>query len=104
MRKRIRKVVSLIVAVFLFTILNVFNNAALADTITSQDGFMYTADGQIVGYNGSATNITIPNKIQDVTINSIASNAFKNNSSILKLTISEGITVIGENAFENLQD
>lgn len=101
MRKRIRKVVSLIVAVFLFTILNVFNNTALADTITSQDGFMYTADGQIVGYNGSATNITIPNKIQDVTINSIASNAFKNNSSILKLTISEGITVIGENAFEN---
>lgn len=101
MRKRIRKVVSLVIGIFLFNLLNIFSNTALADTITSQDGFMYTADGQIVGYNGSATNITIPNKIQDVAINSIAKNAFKNNSNILKITISEGVTNIGEGAFEN---
>ncbi len=59
----------------------------------------------ITGYKGNEINLTVPSKIDGIEVKKIAKGAFdKTNKSlekIRKLTISEGIEEIGENAFKN---
>ena len=62
-------------------------------------------NASIVGYNGTSTNITIPSYVLSNNkyyyVNSIASEAFMNNTSLNKVIINDNIESIGIKAFYN---
>ena len=65
-----------------------------------EDGNKYIT---ILGYNGSNTNVVIPEYIKvngkDIIVKTIADNAFYNNFAITSVTISDSVTSIGDYAF-----
>ena len=73
------------------------------------DGLHYEyaseADGQlyvvVTGYTGTAPDVTIPATFNGYPVRAIADEAFKGNKTLTRVTISEGITVIGELAFQS---
>lgn len=69
-----------------------------AAAYTDEKGFVFLdeAGTKLVIYNGTASEITIP----DTTVE-IAARAFANNRFIEKVTVQSGVKVIGENAFYN---
>jgi hypothetical protein len=72
---------------------------------TNADGSIYTystnADGSanIVAYAGPPWVVTIPTNINGLTVTSIGSEAFENNTSLTSVTLSDSVTNIGEQAF-----
>lgn len=74
-----------------------------AQTYTGGDySFILLDDGtaQITKYSGTEYELTVPAYLgAAVPVTQIGSDAFKENASIKKLTISEGITTIGSFAF-----
>jgi len=61
-------------------------------------------DGKIFGYNGTETVIVIPSKIQGQAVTEIAEWSFANHKAgITSLTILDGVTSIGANAFSDNQ-
>ncbi len=82
----------------LFLIDKKINNAGLTDfnyTVTSGN------NAKITGYNASDVNVKIPARIDGYTITNIDNYAFKNNSSIKSVKISEGVKAINYGAFLN---
>jgi len=75
-----------------------------ADTYTritdKATGFEYDGTGEIITYNGTKTDIVIPEKLGKVTIKYISSIAFCGNTKIKSVTFPNTMTVIGHNAFE----
>lgn len=72
---------------------------AYASTVTD---FTYTSKNNqitITGYTGSDSVVIIPASINGFPVTSIASSAFKNNTMITSVKISEGVTDIGAEAF-----
>ena len=68
----------------------------------TEEGFLYyTAKGIfcILGYQGTATELTIPSTINGLSITMLPDGIFKNNSSLVKVTIPDTITEIGSNTF-----
>lgn len=66
-----------------------------------------TGEGYLTGYTGSATEITLPDTLDDVTITGISADAFYNCTTLEKVTISANITDIGESVFfgcENIKE
>ena len=66
-------------------------------------GFVYEDLGgaiMIRGYNGTAAELTIPAEIDGTPVMGIGYEAFANNKSLTKVTLSEGITNIGDDAFK----
>lgn len=95
----------LIITIVLFTLL-IFSTKNYAST----PDFTYNLDNNyatITSYKGSNSNVVIPNKIDGYEVKKIANHAFdesrnSTNGKILKnVTISEGITTIGDFAFVN---
>ncbi len=71
-------------------------NGAVLDT----SGLVYLpSDGKIVGYVGNAAELTIPARLSDTQITSIAPYAFCLNTTLTKITVENGIENIGEYAF-----
>ena len=78
--------------------------------VLATDGLVYNAEtGTVVGYNGSNTTVIIPEYISvdnkdgtssAVTIRNIAASAFKGNTSIKNVMMSNYIREIPDNAFE----
>jgi hypothetical protein len=72
---------------------------------TNADGSIYTyrtnADGtaNIVAYAGPPWVVTIPTNINGLTVTSIGTNAFENNTTLTSVTIPGSVTSIGEDAF-----
>src|SRR5665213_211532 len=72
---------------------------------TNADSSIYTystnADGSanIVAYAGPPWVVTIPTNINGLTVTSIGSEAFENNTSLTSVTLSDSVTNIGEQAF-----
>ena len=68
------------------------------------DGFEYleTAGGNatITGFNGDATNLVIPSEVDGLTVTSIAAWAFKENRTIVNLTLPDTLTEIRYLAFD----
>ena len=66
----------------------------------NEDGNIYIT---IVGYNGSNTNVVIPEYIKanekDIIVKTIADNAFYDNDTITSVTIPNSVTTIGSGAF-----
>ncbi|SDB27357.1 Leucine rich repeat-containing protein [Ruminococcaceae bacterium FB2012] len=66
-------------------------------------GFVYEDMGGMImirGYNGTKTEITVPAEIDNTPVAGIGYEAFANNTSITKVTLSEGISNIGDDAFK----
>jgi hypothetical protein len=64
----------------------------------TQDDF--TAPGGVISaYTGSAPNVVIPGSINDVPMTSIANDAFRNNITIVSVTIPNSVSSIGSGAF-----
>ena len=64
----------------------------------------YTVDNgnaTITGYNGTATAIAIPSKIDGYTVTKIGDNVFKNNNRVKSVTIADTVVEIGKDAFYN---
>ena len=63
--------------------------------------FIDEAAGEIAitGYHGTDTELIIPPVIGDYTVTAIGAGAFKDNDLITKVTISDGISIIEEEAF-----
>jgi hypothetical protein len=75
-----------------------------ADTYTritdKATGFEYDGTGEIITYDGTKTDIVIPEKLGKVTIKYISDIAFCGNTKIKSVTFPNTMTVIGHNAFE----
>jgi len=73
---------------------------------TNADGSIYTystnADdsANIVAYAGPPWVVTIPTNINGLTVTSIGTNAFKNNTNLISVTIPNSVTSIGDYAFD----
>lgn len=80
------------------------SSGAWIDITTTSDGLKFDkSTGTIVGYSGSNTDVTIPNKIDGVTVTSIGIRAFSstnNHTEITSVKIPDSVTSIGEGAFE----
>ena len=63
---------------------------------TIDDGTIY-----ITGYNGDASEVDIPAKIDGKRVTEIGGSSFKNCTSLINVTIPDSVTIIGDSAFEN---
>ncbi len=64
------------------------------------DAFLFdSSTGTITGFNGTASEVTIPEQINGVTVTAIGYGAFAYKDFITSITIPDTITSIGENAF-----
>ncbi len=102
MKKNISKHL-LALATFLISLLTVFvvSFSVSAADYTSGD-WTYTVSNNkttITKYSGSATNITLPTTLGGYKVETIGSNAFENNTSIVSVKIPEGYVMIGNYAF-----
>ena len=99
MTKRILNLLTvLVMAISLAGVLPAFS----ASAETSGD-YEYTVLGdgtvEITKYNGSATELEIPSKIDEKVVTSIGNDAFVFNQSLTSITISKSVTKIGVSAF-----
>ncbi|MBR4237970.1 MAG: leucine-rich repeat protein [Prevotella sp.] len=73
------------------------------------DGFIYSAVGNpvssytIIGYEGSATEITLPSSFKDKPVLKVANHAFEG-TAVTSVTIPDGITTIDKGAFADCAD
>ncbi|MBR3987761.1 MAG: leucine-rich repeat protein [Clostridia bacterium] len=98
-----KRIISLVLVVIsLISISTVSFCAESTETLTIGDFVAEKiGDGKIkiTGYNGKSEELTIPAELDGFKVTAIADNAFKNNTVIRTLTISEGIEEIGDYAF-----
>ena len=74
---------------------------------TTSSGIKYYCDFntngnaiKIIGYTGNASSLTIPTTIDSITVKSIESGAFENNTSLVSVTASSDVTAVKDNAFK----
>lgn len=80
--------------------------AVSAEEFTADNGLKYTVtDGKatVIGYEGEATEVVIPDTLGGATVTTIGAEAFQYNSVITSVTLPESLEVIKEEAFENCQ-
>ncbi|MDC7124362.1 MAG: leucine-rich repeat protein, partial [Spirochaetales bacterium] len=76
-------------------------------TTTTSEGFIITYDSNgaavITGYEGSDTAVTVPSSVTvdgvEYSVTGIASEAFKDNTSITSVSVADTVTSIGSSAF-----
>ena len=70
-----------------------------------KDGVTYEAltatTCRVVSYAGTASSLTIPEKVQGMTVVEIGPDAFKDNKYLESIDLPDTITVIGARAFKN---
>ncbi len=84
---------------------------AWAQAVVQEGDWRYTYDSgtnilTITSYEGTDANVTTPTMLGGHAVTAIGNNCFKNNSqgsheNLTSVTISEGVTTIGQNAFNN---
>ncbi len=72
---------------------------------TTEDGFFYSLSEDeteitITGYTGTASEITVPSKINNIPVTAIGSLAFANNTDITSVKLPDTVTSIGDCAFQ----
>ncbi|MBR1506797.1 MAG: leucine-rich repeat protein [Eubacterium sp.] len=79
-------------------------NAAEPDKLVTDEGFVYQDNGDgtatITDYDGTATDITVPNEINGLKVTTIGRSAFENKD-LTKVVIQDGISIVGVGAFQN---
>lgn len=72
------------------------------------EGLLYSKDYNdnivITGYEGNPTELTIPSVIEGCNVTKIGESAFKDCTSLQKITLPDTITTIEESAFENCKN
>ncbi len=71
-------------------------------TVTSPADFDFVAEGDgvaVKAYKGAVTEVTIPLEVEGKKVVAIADEAFKGNTSITKVVVTNNITKIGKDAF-----
>ena len=98
MKKRILSIMLTLCLIMAF-----MPQTAFAATSGSENGLNYTisdaGEVTITGYDGSATEVTIPSTINGNPVTAIGSNAFSNKTTITSVTIPGSVTTIGVGAF-----
>jgi hypothetical protein len=83
-------------------------NITLADEYTvEKDGMVFAlVDGELtlISYNGASEDVTVPSSVNGIPVTTIGISAFKNNSSVKRIVISEGIEYIWVGAFYNCEN
>jgi hypothetical protein len=88
-----------IAAVMLFAAVPVTANA---EEITANDitySIDENGDAHVVEYSGSAKEVVVPDSIDGYTVRHIDKNAFRDNTSLEKVVLPEGLRTIGQSAF-----
>lgn len=96
MNSRIRRLISL------FLIISIFVGTGIVSVYANSESFEYTiVNGEVVisGYNGSETEISIPDTIKGYPVTAIAENAFNGCTDVAKFSIPASVKSIGANAF-----
>lgn len=94
----------------LCAIMMLFSSAiyAKADTVTSEEGYIYEVleDGtlEIQGYTGSTAELVIPKTIGGMTVTRISNEAFSGNAVITSLEIGSNIQFVGNRAFSSCEN
>jgi len=105
MKARMKYELASILLCFVFVFLGSVKVALAEENQVTEDGFIYSSYDQkicsIDGYQGEGGSITIPKKIDGMKVTAISMNAFKDNTTITEVTISEGVANIYNEAFEN---
>ena len=72
-----------------------------AGTVGNSDSefVVNTATGELTGYTGTASEVTIPSAVGDIAITGISDGAFANNTKITKVTIPSTVESLSEGAF-----
>ncbi|MBQ5347176.1 MAG: starch-binding protein, partial [Ruminococcus sp.] len=66
-------------------------------------GYAIGDEVTITGYNGDATELVIPEKIEGKTVTGIVEGALENNDKLEKITVPATVTYIGEDAFPDVE-
>lgn len=79
------------------------DSASIAYTKADIDASVFEVDenGVLIGYNGSDTDIKIPDFINGISITGFSASAFSDNTAITSISFGKGITAINEGAFKN---
>ena len=79
-------------------------NASEPEKLKTDEGFVYQDNGDgtatITDYDGTATDITVPNEINGLKVTTIGRSAFENKD-LTKVVIQDGISIVGVGAFQN---
>lgn len=59
---------------------------------------------EIIGYNGEKTDITFPSEVDGYKVTSIRNTEFYGSNPVISVTLPDGLTSIGDNAFSNCTD
>ncbi len=59
---------------------------------------------EVSSYNGHAPNLTVPDELSGQAVVSIGDNAFRNNTSLVAVTLPDALTTIGDRAFSGCTD
>lgn len=96
-----KKTISILVSIA--TLLCVFTSAMPSFALSDSNFTYEIVDEKIIitGYTGPDNEITVPAVINDASVVKIGDGAFKGNTSITSVTVSEGVEDIGASAFEN---
>ena len=79
----------------------IYDGVNLPEIIEAEDGCIYfimSGEAYLVAYEGTATEITVPAKINGYSVVSVL-DAFRNNDKIKTVTLPEGLLIIGAYAF-----
>ena len=74
----------------------------VGSVVTSPDGIVFTNIGgsySVTGYEGTDTEVIIPETYRGLPVTMIAENAFAGQSTVTSVTIQDGVTSIGGSAF-----
>ncbi|MGD9679352.1 MAG: leucine-rich repeat protein, partial [Vulcanibacillus sp.] len=90
---------------FIQTVMGNESYILYANWVTPISDFQYSSSNDeitILSYQGSATEVTIPNTIDDKPVKFLAEQAFANDNSIEKIVVNNQMTTIGNQAFANM--
>ncbi|MBQ2729229.1 MAG: leucine-rich repeat protein [Clostridia bacterium] len=100
---KLQKIISTVLAVLIMvSAVPLTAITASAATEGTYLGFEYMIDGgevSITGYTGSATDLTVPQKISGYPVVTVLGGTFRDNTAIKNVVIPDGVTQVGSSAF-----
>ena len=96
-----KKVLSILISIVM--LLCVFASAMPSFALSAGNFTYELVDGMavITGYKGSSKSFTVPATVGGVEVSAVSDGAFKDNTTITSVKVSEGVKSIGASAFEN---
>lgn len=94
-----RKLISILMVLCLLVCSLPFVSVSADDLVGEFKFVIYDEDAWLIGYNGSDTDVVIPDTYEGYNVTAIDSNVFKNHNEIVSVTIPDTVTYIGSSAF-----